>query len=115
MSHRVFISSTCYDLIDLRADLEQELRDMELEPVLSDQSSSEFTVVPAQSSIESCLVNVRNCDTFIVILSQRYGPSLEPAGYPDLSATHLEYREACRVKKSIYMYVRDRLEADYAV
>ena len=51
----------------------------------------------------------------VVILCQRYGPSLEPAGFPALSATHLEYREARKLGKPIRMYVRDRLEADYHI
>jgi hypothetical protein len=38
----VFISSTCYDLIDLRAELEAMLRDLGLHPVLSDRPTSEF-------------------------------------------------------------------------
>lgn len=51
----------------------------------------------------------------IVILCQRYGPTLKPAGFPDVSATHLEYNEAKKLGKPIYMYVRDRLEADYSI
>jgi hypothetical protein len=49
------------------------------------------------------------------VLSQKYGPSLERAGYPAISATHLEYLEAKKLGLPIYMYVRDRLEAEYAV
>ena len=51
----------------------------------------------------------------VVVLSQRYGPRLGAAGYPDISATHLEYREAKTKRKPIYFYVRDRLEADYVI
>ena len=42
--------------------------------------------------------NLRQCDAVIVILCQRYGPSLESAGFPDLSATHLEYSEAKKLR-----------------
>lgn len=115
MAKTVFLGSTCYDLIDLRAELEYELNNMSLQPILSDQPASEFTIVPDASSIESCLVNVRKSDIFIIILSQRYGPSLAKAGYPDVSATHLEYREAIKANKPIFMYIRDRLEADYTI
>jgi hypothetical protein len=115
MADRVFISSTCYDLIDLRAELEKELKDLGLKPIMSDGLSHEFNVVPDRNSIESCLVNVKKCDVFIIILSQRYGRSLKDTGYPDVSATHLEYLEAKKLRKPIYMYVRDRLEADFNV
>lgn len=115
MADTVFVSSTCYDLIDVRAELEAELRDLGLTPVMSDRPSAEFAVTPDANSIESCLANVRRCDAVVVILSQRYGPSLKKAGYPDVSATHLEYLAAREANKPIHMYVRDRLEADFGL
>jgi hypothetical protein len=110
----VFISSTCYDLLDLRAELESFFREAGVAVRMSDRPSSEFEVLPDRNSIETCLANVRDCDWFLVVLSQRYGPSVASAGYEEVSATHLEYREAVKAKKPIRMYVRDRLEADYS-
>lgn len=115
MGTKVFISSTIYDLIDVRCEVESEIREMGLIPIMSDSVLSEFAIMPDRNSIETCLANVRNCDLFIIILSQRYGPSLKDVGYADFSATHYEYLEAARAKKPIYMYVRDRLEADYNI
>jgi hypothetical protein len=103
---RIFISSTCYDLIDLR---------FELSEFLSDDLDSDFRVKPGENSIQTCLENVRSCDAFIIILSSRYGPTLEKYGYADLSATHLEYLEAIKCGIPVRMYVRDRLEADYVI
>jgi hypothetical protein len=71
-------------------------------------------VTPDANSIETCLVNVRDSHAVIVVLSQRYGPSLKGVGYEDISATHLEYREA-REHSKVLMYVRDRLEAEFAM
>ncbi len=115
MSGRIFVSSTCYDLLDLRAEVEAHLKDLGLAPLLSDRPSSEFEVVPDANSIETCLANVRDADAFVCILSQRYGPSLKDSGYDDVSATYLEWREAKDAGKPIYMYVRDRLEGEHAV
>ena len=112
---RVFISSTCYDLVDLRAELESFFREAGVDAILSDSLSSEFQTKPDSNSIETCLANVRSCDEFLIILSGRYGPSLGKAGFEDVSATHLEYHEALKYKKPIRMFVRDRLEADYAI
>jgi hypothetical protein len=111
----VFVSSTCYDLLDLRAELQTTLTEAGMTPVLSDRMDSGFKVVPDANSIETCLANVRACDAFIIVLSRRYGPTLEVAGYAGLSATHVEYQEAVRLGKRIHMYVRDRLEADFTV
>jgi hypothetical protein len=112
---RIFICSTCYDLIDLRAELEMFFREAGVVAVLSDSLSSDFQVMPDRSSIETCLTNVRSCDAFLIILSNRYGPSLAKAGFNDISATHLEYEEAIKCKIPIRMFVRDRLEADYNI
>ncbi len=114
-TRRIFVSSTVYDLLDIRAEVEQFLRDMRFIPVLSGSATSGFQPLPDRNSIETCLANLRQCDAMIVILCQRYGPSLERAGFPDLSATHLEYMEAKNLEIPIHMYVRDRLEADYSI
>jgi len=112
---RIFISSTCYDLIDLRAELEAFFREAGIEAILSDSLSSEFQTQHDSNSIETCLANVRNCDEFLIILSNRYGPSLGTSGFDDFSATHLEYIEAVKHKKPVHMFVRDRLEADFNI
>ena len=110
---RVFVSSTYYDLIDVRAELSDQLTDLGIVPVLSDDKLSEFRVQPDTNSIETCLVNLETCDEVIVILSKRYGGNL--TGYDGISATHLEYRRAMKLKLPIHFYVRDRLEADYSI
>lgn len=110
---RVFVSSTVYDLIDVRSEIEEHLRSLGLTPVLSDSPTSAFDASSQTNSIETCLVQLRSCDKVIVILSNRYGPVLGRAGFQNISATHLEYREAIECKKPLVFYVRDRLEADY--
>lgn len=112
MTNNIFISSTCYDLIDLRAELKQFLIDNKLTPIMSDEIDSHF-LTHDTNSIETCLVNLRSSDVVVLILSQRYGSSLEKAGFGDFSATHLEYNEAIKEGKKIFVFVRDRLEADY--
>ncbi len=112
---RVFISSTVYDLIDIRAELAEQLRVIGITPVLSDDKLSDFRVQHDVNSIETCLVNVDSCDEFLLILDQRYGPTLEKCGYDKVSATHLEYQRAIEKKIPVRVYVRDRLEADFAI
>lgn len=111
---RVFVSSTCYDLIDVRDELAEMLRALGVSPVLSDDKLSDFKIVPDANSIETCLINVEASDAVIVILDKRYGPRLGKFGFEDISATHLEYRRAKEKGKPIYLYVRDRLEADHS-
>jgi hypothetical protein len=110
----VFVSSTFYDLIDIRAEVEAHLRGMSLQPLMSGRITSQLIPLPDANSIETCLTHVRKSDYVIVILNNRYGPRLGKVGFEDVSATHLEYREAVRQKKPIRFYVRDRLDADHS-
>ncbi|MBL8873512.1 MAG: DUF4062 domain-containing protein [Planctomycetaceae bacterium] len=112
---KVFISSTVFDLLDTRAVVERALSGAGIQPMLSDSKLSAFDVTPSANSIETCLLNVDASDAFVCILDQRYGPSLKSAGFPDISATHLEYRRALEKNKPIHFFVRDRLEADYSI
>lgn len=111
----VFVSSTCFDLIDLRAEAEAHIRDLGLVPILSDRISSEFSTDGTQDSIKTCIENVRKCPTYICVLCRRYGGTLELFGHPGLSATHVEYRAAKKAGCRIMFYVRDRCAADYSV
>ena len=112
---RVFVSSTVYDLLDTRAELELLLRELGISPVMSDEKLSDFNLSFDANSIETCLLNVESSDAVIVVLDQRYGPALGSYGFDNVSATHLEYRRAKQHSKPIYFYVRDRLEADYNI
>ncbi|MGH7439454.1 MAG: DUF4062 domain-containing protein [Polyangiaceae bacterium] len=107
----VFVSSTCLDLIDLRAELEVHLKDLGFLPVTSDGSLSDFVVAGDQDAVETCLVNVRNASTFVCVLSQRYGGRWPGRG--NLSTTHLEYKAACETGMPVLVYARDRLLAEY--
>ena len=112
MNPRVFVSSTCFDLIDARAELGELIRELGLVPILSDMPDSEFEVNPDINSIATCLENVKGSGFVLMVLSKRYGRSLLKSGFPDLSATHLEYRSAKEHGIPIFMYVRDRLLGD---
>lgn len=110
---KVFVSSTVYDLLDVRAEVCALLTSMGISPVLSDDKLSEFDTSHATNSIQTCLINLEDSDEVIVILDQRYGPRLGKAGFDDISATHLEYKRARELNKVVHVFVRDRLEADF--
>jgi hypothetical protein len=111
----VFISSTCYDLGDLRAELGEFLRGHAFLVRMSEDYESEFEVNGRVDSIESCLDNVRKADAVVCILDRRYGPVLPAAHkYAGVSARHAEILEADAVGKPIFNFVREAtfIEAD---
>jgi hypothetical protein len=111
---RIFVSSTCHDLIDIRAELATQLRELGIVPLLSDDKLSDFKVQTDTNSIKVCLANVESCNEVILILDRRYGPRLGKIGFDDFSATHLEYRHAVANKIPVSVFVRDKTVADYS-
>ena len=112
---RIFVSSTVYDLLDLRAELANHIKELGCEAVMSDRLESSFSVLPDESSIHSCLANIDASDVLVCVLSQRYGPRLGNCGFDDISATHLEFRHAVALGKRVLFYVRDRLAGEYGM
>jgi hypothetical protein len=68
----VFVSSTCYDLRQVRADMKQFIESFGFKPVLSEYPS--FPIDPDVGTIENCLIAVENyANIFVLIIGGRYG------------------------------------------
>lgn len=95
----VFVSSTCYDLKQIRADLKEFIEEnYGFEAMLSEFDS--FPIDPCVGTFENCLNNVDRCaDVFVLIVGNRYGYVLESGK----SVTNLEYLHA--KSKGIPMYI----------
>lgn len=97
----LFVSSTCYDLAQLRADVKDFAVAMGLEPILSEMGS--FPVNPSQSTVQNCLNAVRtHADLFLLVVGGRYGSTNETGK----SITNLEYVEAAARGMPIYVFVK---------
>jgi hypothetical protein len=112
---RVFISSTCRDLADLRQELRVSLEGERMSVRISEDVTSDFTVDPRADSITSCLRNVDTSDVVLLIADHRYGWVL-PREFPDyggLSAVHAEYKHAREKKIPTFLFIREPALADY--
>jgi signal transduction histidine kinase len=110
----IFISSTEYDLIDLRAELSKFLNDLGYRPILS--SSDGFPdSTPKFEPWESCLPVIDSCFVIIVIISGRYGTALPWKNFKSffkdriISPTHAEYLYAQRKRKRILVFIRENV------
>ena len=101
----VMISSTYYDLRQVRADLEQFLtRDLGYQALLSEFPS--FPVDPDKTTIENCRARVeQNADILVLVIGGRYGSVDAPS---DKSVTNLEYLAARAKGIPIYAFVEKR-------
>ena len=97
---RVFVSSSCFDLHQIRRDLETFITSMGYEPVLSD--SETVSIPPGLDNIEACKWLVRASDVFVLIIGGRYGTTDEDTGK---SITNIEYEAAFETGMPIYTFV----------
>ncbi len=96
---KIFISSTCYDLSQIRKDLKEGIEAMGHTPVLSE--SRDFPVNPSLSSAENCMAAVRNeADIFVLIIGNRYGYKLDSGK----SITNTEFLTALQKGIPIYTF-----------
>lgn len=107
----VFVSSTCYDLKQIRQDLEHFLKDeLGFEPLLSESDS--FPVDPQLSTTENCTRIVdEHADIFILIVGCRYGNPSDTGQ----SVTNLEYLHAKQKNIPIYVYIDKSIIANLSV
>lgn len=113
---QVFISSTCYDLRDLRASIKRYLEGLGITPLLSDEAG-----FPRENHISpyvSCLMTLEDCPLIIGIIDKRYGMSFKdwaPYDYADISPTHAELRHTLRKQKKLLLYVHQDILSAYQI
>lgn len=95
---RVFISSVMTGYEAVRAAAYQAIKETGFIPILADDISYYPT-----SPRNACLDGINSSDGVVLILGARYGGVLD-IGF---SATEDEYREAKRLKKSIFVFVEN--------
>jgi hypothetical protein len=97
----MFVSSTCNDLKQVRADLKNFIECMGLYPIISNYDS--FPVDPSVTAVDNCLQVVdERADLFLLIVGGRYG-SINDHGK---SITNMEYLRARAKGIPIYVFVQ---------
>jgi hypothetical protein len=93
----VFVSSTCYDLSQIRNDIKQCILDLGHNPILSELK--DFPIDTRLTSSENCINAIKNeADIFILIIGNKYGSVLKSGK----SITNTEFLAA--VNKGIPIY-----------
>lgn len=93
----IFISSTCYDLSQVRQDLCDFISGLGHTPMMSEQN--DFPIDPQLDNWENCINAVKKyADIFVLIIGNRYGA----VGETGKSITNTEYLTA--VQKGIPIY-----------
>ena len=97
----VMISSTFYDLRQIRDDLRQFIEGVGYRPLLSEHAS--FPIDPDATTIENCRRRVeQDADILVLVIGGRYG-SIDAT--PNKSVTNLEYTSARHKRIPIYVFI----------
>lgn len=100
----IFVSSTCYDLSQIRNDIRQCIIDMGHNPILSEVQ--DFPVNPNLTNVENCINAVKNeADIFILIIGNKYG-SISDSGN---SITNTEFLTAIEKGIPIYTFAKKEM------
>ncbi len=99
---KIFLSSTCYDLKDLRAEIENYLIKTNHEILLSDRAA--FPIKAKTHRHDVCIENAELCDLFLIVIDTRYGAPYYKD--PSISITWAELRKAIETKKNIMAFIR---------
>ena len=114
---QVFVSSTCYELRDLRAAVRAWLQQLGMAPLMSDGTG--FPQIDGMPPYATCLRVLEECPLVIVIIDRRYGTTFQDWGpYPQFEGcapTHAELRHALDLGKRVLVYVHDDVWNFYEV
>ncbi len=98
----VFVSSTCFDLSEIRDSLRRFILNYGFNTVLSDYGDIFFH--PDLHTHEACIQEISNCQIFVLIIGGRFGGRYISA--KDKSITNAEYEAAVEQKIPIFTYIK---------
>ncbi len=101
---KVFLSSTCYDLGQIRSDMYDFFTNMGFMPIFSDYPN--FPIDPDKNTIDNCIENVKNnTDIFILIIGNMYGSQIDGLK----SITNTEYSYAKQLGIPSYIFIKKQI------
>ena len=111
---RLFVSSTCYDLQEIRFQLRYFIREFGYDAVMSDFDDIFYNY---ESHVQdSCLEEISKCQLFILVVGNNYGSiyhqDKQENKIPD-SVTLREFRKALEVKVYKHIFINKYVDYDY--
>lgn len=111
---RLFVSSTCYDLQEIRFQLRNFIRDFGYDAVMSEFDDIFYSYETHVQ--DSCIEEINKCQLFILVVGNNYGSfyhqDKEESILPD-SVTLKEFRRALDVKIYKHIFINKYVEYDY--
>jgi len=105
---RIFISSTFYDLRQVRSDLDRFIKELGYEPVLNELGNIPYG--KDDKLEEYCYKEISNIDILVSIVGGRYGSESQ---HNNLSISQMEFRTALELNKQVYIFIDKNVNAEY--
>lgn len=97
---RVFISSTFYDLVQVRYNIGDFIRNLGYDPVMHERAGITYT---QNTELENdCYNELSNCDIVVCIIGNNFGTKSQIS---ELSITMEELKTAIKSNKKIYVFI----------
>lgn len=105
---RIFISSTFYDLKQLRTDLDQFITSLGYDTVRNEEGEIPYGNDEALETY--CYNEINQCDMLICIIGNKYGSESRSGQY---SITQKELKTAIEEKKQVYIFIDKNVLSEY--
>lgn len=99
---KVFVSSTCFDLKEVRDSISRFIKNFGFEPILSEHGDVFYH--PDLHTHEACIHEVSNCQLFILIIGGRFGGAYDID--KQKSITNAEYDAARQLNIPVFTYIK---------
>jgi len=106
---RIFVSSTCYDLNEVRDNLYSFIENLGYVPVFSDKNDVFYH--PDLHSHESCIKEIESCQIFILIIGGRFGGKY--VYDTEKSIVNAEYEAAKKLNIPIFTFIKRETHEDH--
>ncbi len=105
---KIFISSTYYDLKQVRADLERFIKELGYDPILNEQGNIPYG--KEDKLEEYCYKEIKNVDVLVSIVGGRYGSESKIEKH---SISQLELKTAYELDKQVYIFIEKSVLSEY--
>lgn len=107
---KVFVSSTCYDLVQIRSDLQQFIKSFGYEPVMSEYNGVTYNIKARLE--EDCYSEIKNCDIIVGIIGGKFGSEATNSDGKSISMN--EMSKAIQSNKQMYIFIDKNVYSEYS-
>jgi hypothetical protein len=105
---RIFISSTFFDLRQVRADLDRFIKEMGYDPIRNEQGNIPYG--KEEKLEEYCYKEIGNIDILVSIIGGRFGSVSSEGSY---SISQMEVNTALKLDKQVFIFIEKNVYAEF--